>query len=198
MKKMTKRRQQAIDSKNLIYETAIKLMASEGFERLTIEKISKEAGVSVGAFYHYFSSKNDLLSELFLRGDEYFSEKVANDIQGLNTEAQILSYFDHFARFYIGNGVEIIKSLYKTQDKLFTKEDRVIVTLLRDIVARGFAKNELNQTMSVDETVDFLFTAARGLVFKWCVEDGQFPLEDRMHRYFLWLLRAFRPDCPHR
>ena len=39
-------------------------------------KISKSAGVSVGAFYHYFKSKNDIFRNL-PEADRYFEEHVA-------------------------------------------------------------------------------------------------------------------------
>ncbi len=194
MSRLTKRQQQAIDTRNLIYETAIKCMEQEGFERLTISKVAKKAGVSVGTFYHYFSSKNDLLGELFTRGDEFFVRRVVNSIQGLRATEQLVSYFDHYAEFYMLNGVDIIKSLYRTQDKLFVKNDRVIVRLVHDIICRGIAAGELTAEMTADEMVDFLFLGARGLVFKWCVEDGGFPLDEAMHRYIKRLLKALAPS----
>lgn len=194
MSRLTKRQQQAIDTRNLIYETAMKLMEQDGFERLTISKVAKQAGLSVGAFYHYFSSKDDLLGELFTRGDEFFARRVANNIKGLRATEQLVSYFDHYAEFYMLNGVDIIKSLYRTQDKLFVKNDRVIVRLVHDIVSRGIAAGELTAEMTADEMVEFLFLGARGLVFKWCVEDGGFPLDEAMHRYINRLLKALIPS----
>lgn len=35
-------------------------MYKKGYDNITIEEISKKAGGSVGAFYHYFRSKNDI------------------------------------------------------------------------------------------------------------------------------------------
>ena len=53
-KKPTRRQEKALETKNRIYTAAINLMDRKGFENITIIDISKEAGVSVGAFYHYF------------------------------------------------------------------------------------------------------------------------------------------------
>jgi len=194
MTKVTKRRQQAIDSKNSIYSTAIRLMESEGFERMTIEKISKEAGVSVGAFYHYFSSKNDILVELFKEADVFFVEKVANEIEGENAEDQILSYFHHFANFYQNYGIDIIKALYTTQNKLFAQKDRIIVRLLQEIVNRGVKNGEIAAKITNEEITDLMFCTARGVAYKWSVDNGQFSLEEVMLKYIAQLLRAFRPE----
>ena len=58
----TKRQEQARETKNRIYNSAIELMEKEGFDNITIADIREKAGVSVGAFYHYFASKNDFAS----------------------------------------------------------------------------------------------------------------------------------------
>ena len=63
----TTRKEQAEETRNRIYTSAIELMEENGFGNFTIEDISRRAGVSVGAFYHYFDSKNDILAEIFYR-----------------------------------------------------------------------------------------------------------------------------------
>lgn len=193
MTRITKRRQQAINSRNHIYDTALRLMEIHGFDHLTIDMISKKAGVSVGSFYHYFHSKNDLLFELFKRGDDFFAEKVADAVSGQTVPDMILSYFDHFALFYLYNGVDIIKALYNTQSRLFSDENRLIVRMLRDIIAKGIENHEIDQSMTPNEATDFLLVAARGLVYKWCVEDGQFPLDQVMRKYIAQMLKSLTP-----
>lgn len=46
-----------------ILESAARLFALEGFERVSIEAITREAGLTRGAFYHHFSSKTELYGE---------------------------------------------------------------------------------------------------------------------------------------
>lgn len=46
---------------------ATRLFAEKGFDRTTVADIVKEAGVTKGAMYHYFASKDDLLSEVYTR-----------------------------------------------------------------------------------------------------------------------------------
>ncbi len=54
-----------------ILNAAQRLVATKGFERMTIEDILSELHVSKGAFYHYFASKSDLLQALVARlGEE--------------------------------------------------------------------------------------------------------------------------------
>ncbi|MCQ6280260.1 TetR/AcrR family transcriptional regulator [Bacillus sp. EB600] len=55
-KVLTKRQLQAIHKKSEIYEKAIELLKEKDFQNITIEETCGNAGVSVGTFYHYFST----------------------------------------------------------------------------------------------------------------------------------------------
>lgn len=46
---------------------ATKLFADKGFDRASVQEIVAAAGVTKGAMYHYFGSKDDLLSEIYGR-----------------------------------------------------------------------------------------------------------------------------------
>ena len=50
--------------KKKVLTTALKLFANNGFHSTTTAKIAKQAGVSEGTIYKYFSSKDDLLAKL--------------------------------------------------------------------------------------------------------------------------------------
>jgi AcrR family transcriptional regulator len=51
------RKQGAEETRRRIYETALALFRDRGFDATTMRHIAKEAGVSLGATYHYFASK---------------------------------------------------------------------------------------------------------------------------------------------
>ncbi len=44
-------------------EAAIRLVARDGFEGVTMRAVAAEAGLSYGSLFHYFESKDDLLME---------------------------------------------------------------------------------------------------------------------------------------
>ena len=48
-------------TRSLLVDTAGQLFATQGYDRTSVESIIKQAGVSKGAFYHHFSSKDELL-----------------------------------------------------------------------------------------------------------------------------------------
>ena len=176
----TKRQEQARETKNRIYSSAIELMEQEGFENITIADISEKAGVSVGAFYHYFSSKNDILAEIFHRADEYFSTQVLNSLQQKSTPDQIVEYFDHYAKFNQTSGVETTQQLFSPKIKFFIKEGRPMLEILQELIQRGQENNEIRRDIDAKELVNYLFVMARGVIFEWSLFDGNYNLEKRM------------------
>ncbi|TCO57091.1 TetR/AcrR family transcriptional regulator [Actinocrispum wychmicini] len=46
---------------------ATRLFAKQGFDRTSVQEIVEAAGVTKGAMYHYFGSKDDLLHEIYAR-----------------------------------------------------------------------------------------------------------------------------------
>ncbi len=53
--------------RNEILDVAQRLMVTTGYEQMTIQDILDGLGISKGAFYHYFSSKQELLEAIIER-----------------------------------------------------------------------------------------------------------------------------------
>jgi len=54
-------------TRTLIVETALRLFQEHGYAKTTMRAIAKEAGVSVGNAYYYFSSKEQLVQGFYTR-----------------------------------------------------------------------------------------------------------------------------------
>lgn len=55
-----------IDKRRQILDAAIRVFARQGFHSTRVSDIADEAGVAYGLVYHYFSSKEEVLNELFI------------------------------------------------------------------------------------------------------------------------------------
>ncbi|HEX3392235.1 MAG TPA: TetR/AcrR family transcriptional regulator [Solirubrobacteraceae bacterium] len=54
------------DRRRAILDAAVKVFARQGFHACRVSDIADEAGVAYGLLYHYFPSKEDVLSTVFL------------------------------------------------------------------------------------------------------------------------------------
>ena len=68
-------------------DAAIALMSRKGYEGTTIQDIIDEVGVSKGAFYHYFSSKEDILDAIAERICETVLKRTEDSIRDASLPA---------------------------------------------------------------------------------------------------------------
>ena len=62
---MGKREQNAQETRVAILETADRLIAERGYEQISVEEITRTAGIAKGTFYNYFKKKEDLIRALY-------------------------------------------------------------------------------------------------------------------------------------
>lgn len=72
-------------TKQKILQTAMRLFAEKGMEHVNVEDVVKEVGVTRGAFYHYFKSREELIGSVMYQAFEEDNPYLLADQQkGLN------------------------------------------------------------------------------------------------------------------
>ncbi len=66
-----------VDKRRLILDAAITVFARKGFHHCRVSDVADEAGVAYGLVYHYFSSKEEILNELFLERWQIMLDAIA-------------------------------------------------------------------------------------------------------------------------
>lgn len=190
---MTKRKIQAEETKQKIYEAAIELIERKGFDTITIQDINEEAGVSVGTFYHYYKSKEDVFFELYRKADDFFKTEVFPLLEegDLSFTEKIVLFFSKYALYNIGNGLEYVRQLYNTNNKFFVAPGRYMIELMQYIITDGQKKKAIINEMTPEAITNYLFTFVRGIVFDWCLHDGTYDLQGRIVSDLRRLLPVF-------
>jgi AcrR family transcriptional regulator len=109
-----KRKDQKELTKKKIFETSIFLFIEQGYENVTIDAIAKSIGLTKGAFYHHFASKDAILIE--------FSNIMIDDlVNGLLTSVKENKN---------SSSVMKIKALIRSIELFFEEKQSVIEILL--------------------------------------------------------------------
>jgi AcrR family transcriptional regulator len=77
-------------SRDKLIDSAIELFGSKGYEATSVHEICKNAGVSKGAFYHYFETKQRIFIVVLENWLEFIKEGVAAAIAAGGTVPDIL------------------------------------------------------------------------------------------------------------
>lgn len=195
--KMTKRKLQAISTKNKILDIALQQMTEKGYDNITVNKICKEADISIGTFYHHFKSKECIVIDVYKELDKYVREQVANNLKNTNSLDKIVEYTSHLAKYAKEMGINTIAQLYKSQiilgNELFICSERSVAKLFKDIVTEGQKKNEICDDISAEEITKSLLSFSRGIVYDWCLHSGNYDIEQELTKAMTRFVYCFKP-----
>lgn len=78
----------------LIFEATLRLVLDEGFSRLTMAQVAKQAGIATGTLYVYFKSKEDLIDQLYLDVKSRKAKVIIDSIVATD------SFYANFSRLW--------------------------------------------------------------------------------------------------
>ena len=61
-------------TRDLIFQTAVRILKEEGYDKVTVRRICKESNTSNGSFYHFFKNKDELMAYYYTRSADDFLE----------------------------------------------------------------------------------------------------------------------------
>ncbi len=88
--------------------------------------------------------------------------------------------------------MDFVKQLYSFDNNLFRIKDRFLQVYLGEIIARGQQAGELDDSMLPEEMVDYLYIAARGIIYHWALHEGEFDLTAYLKKYMERLLEVLK------
>lgn len=98
-----------------LMSAAEKLFLSQGVDATTVNEIVEAASVAKGTFYHYFSSKNEMLEALAKRYTERFLNSVQDAIDSCSPDD-----WEERLRVWIHANIETYVKTYRTHDIVYT------------------------------------------------------------------------------
>jgi len=189
------RTQQAMSTKSKIFERAIILINQKGYDNVRVQDICSEAGISIGAFYHHFKNKESIITESFKKIDELFEKNLGNIMKNKGAPERILSFFLLFSGFVNYMGLDFTSQLVKsevTSDyRLTSNLQRPIAHTLKNIVLEGQSSGQIRNDMPAERIVRELLRLARGIVFHWCVNKGEYSLEKEIDEALRMYLQCY-------
>lgn len=83
-------------TKDDILSAGIKIIESEGFDRLTLSSLASELGVKKPSIYHYFASKDEIIRELYVRARELLRKHTFRVDFTLSAEEVLTAVYLHW------------------------------------------------------------------------------------------------------
>lgn len=193
----TSRDVQARETRARIYEAAWQLIGSEGFDKVSVDRICERASVAKGSFYHHFKSKADLIVEGYSLCDRYFDEEVAGRLTAPDAPGRVVEFVAHQMRYATRMGLDLMRQVYMSQlengTRFFVSSERSLPRILKGVVADGQAAGELSRDVDADYIVGYVLRFSRGTIYDWCLREGSYDLEAVAAEACRRLISVFEP-----
>lgn len=167
---MGKREQNAQETRVAILETADRLITERGYEQISVEEITRTAGIAKGTFYNYFEKKEDLIRALYHSHFEELNAGITALAEG-DACAGIRAYLEGLADVVVQADVmqarAWVRYMLLPQDGRSKWEDDVdaLGALLQGLRDHG----RLVHDAPVDAIAVMLMTHVYGIVFLWTI-----------------------------
>jgi AcrR family transcriptional regulator len=178
------RKEQAQKTRQRLFDAAMYLFDKRGYDRVTVEEICAKAGVSKGAFYTHFKSKDQVVLDTFLKADGYYEEVFPLLEQENAYRDKVIA----FARAALSNiektGVMVMRISYYGQiapgqkRAAIASRGRSLYRLAEKLVSEGQEKGEVRTDIPSGMIAENIIHAIRGVVYDWCQQNGKFDLQE--------------------
>lgn len=173
-----------------ILQAARVLVKSQSWEETKIKEICAEAGVSIGAFYHHFSSKQELMNRAFLLFDETLVESLPGQA-GTPLEA-VKEVLLAQTAFVVSEAGPIITEYYKNilMDKTRSAVNPERAYYQRVLLCVSNARSDFRVDLEPGYIAELLIKFVRGCLIDWCLHDCGYDVVERTSMELDFLLRG--------
>lgn len=189
--KKKSRRDKAAHTKNKIFETALSLIKSKGYDNVTVSEICQTAGVAKGSFYVHYKSKEDIVKESYYADmGMYISTRYTEFVSTSPSKSvieRIIYFLNLEFEFAEHAGYELTCLAYSLNlsacvpgpSQHFHK--RYFTKLLYDEVQSSLAYSSCD--FSCDDIFYYLESIVRGIMATWCFSNGSFDIVEQGKKY---------------
>lgn len=166
-----------------LLEAAIKLVNRDGMRQLTVRNICDEAGLSTGSFYNLFSGKEDLISYYLKYAFAPYRDRALEEAEHYGPLDRCLLIYRAYVKYCEEMGLEFVSGLYASNHNPFfdfmhrDAQDDFIIATVRRYLEEAREKKIIRDDVDIDEALLRIAAASTGLLFYWCVFDGNIDIE---------------------
>ncbi len=195
-KELTPREQKSLKTKQMISNAAIELFQTYGYEKTTIQDISKATETSVGSIYHHFGSKEGILNFALREYNDICitDDNWENKIQ--NPYDTIMEFLLRYAESWENLGMELAKQMTLPFKTYFYAEDHYSEQLASFTSLSHFIKccqeyGNFETDLSSDEIANYILTIGRCFVHDWSHFGVPNSLHEQVLKFMPRILRSF-------
>ena len=180
------RRKRAMALRKKLFETAAVLFDKKGYDNVSIDEICSQVGVTKGAFYGHFKSKDQIVLEQMAASDKGYStqllDRVAHVKPGLD---RLLEYIRAVMEYQEGFTKKLVRMSYVIRISntntahILIPNKRELYYVLEKLIDEGQQCGEIRDDLTPAQIAEILLYSIRGTVFSWCLPGNRFDIKKK-------------------
>lgn len=200
-KKSNKKKEQGAETKEKLYAAAGELFLKRDFASVSIQDITDAVGITKGAFYVHFESKDALIALLIadhaFRADADYHAFLEALPADMPASQKLIAFSENIADVLTDTiGCENMKRVYqlllegRVDTEAIKGYNRQLYVMFCEIMSEGIARGEFAAALPAEVLARQLVMAYRGLSYEWCIRYPDFNLKKEAAAHFRILLEG--------
>ena len=190
-----RRKDEAAATRRAIADAAAALSREKGFDKMSVRDVCARAGVTTGAFYHHFSSKEELLTRGFSTLDDYL-ETAMESCPSQAPQDRLEFLLRAYAKCVEEQGWQNLSLYYARRlsgaGAAALSPDRFTLRTMERCFQELSEGGVLSPRYDPRWIADFCFRHFRGVVIDWILHRGEYPLWDKLEEDYRLFDQALR------
>ncbi|GAA1000228.1 TetR/AcrR family transcriptional regulator [Subtercola frigoramans] len=180
-----------------VVRAATRLFKERGIRGVTLQDIANEVNLTKGALYHYFSSREDLLRQVF--GD-WINEELESLREQTTRSGSATDELRAYVRYHVSSvasNIDLYSLSFSVESELppevraeFRRLKRRSDSVLKEILLRGFTSGEFEHRD--EKVIAFAIDGMCNWLSKWFTPDGPKSSLDIADDFIELILRGIR------
>ena len=195
---MSKTQARSHDTQSAIMHAAFRLSAKKSIDSITIREICTEAGVSVGAFYHHFSSRQDLICRAYEGFDRDFTTHMLSRIQNKPPLQALMDLLLFQVSYVAQEGSTAVSLYFRT---VLGNPSHEAVNPDRSYYRAAYACSQqladsglLRPGYSPANIAELCISFIRGCLMDWCLHGQSYDIVNHVRHLLPILFHGFIQD----
>ena len=167
----------ALDSRMKLMDTAMQLFIEQGFSSVSVNEICQKSGLTKGAFYYHFSSKDEIYRQLLIPMLEehihsnYSPDPNATVGERLYMLAQcVFTVSQKMGRDFMGQ--DFIRLISCRSSNIY-EENRLYTQVLTGIIKDGIKTQAFRHELDVNNHIMLFACLMTGFLVRWCSANSE-------------------------